>query len=45
VPPTPIRQRQPKIPRRLADAIDQALREQPQIGFQTAAEFRQALLL
>jgi hypothetical protein len=44
VPPTPIRQRQPKIPRQLADAIDHALREQPRIGFQTAAEFRQALL-
>lgn len=39
----PIRQRNPKIPPRLAEVIDHALRDQPEIGFQTALEFRQEL--
>jgi eukaryotic-like serine/threonine-protein kinase len=39
----PIRQRNPKIPPRLAEVIDHALRDQPEIGFQTALEFKQAL--
>jgi hypothetical protein len=39
----PIRQRNPKIPPRLAEVIDHALRDRPEIGFQTALEFRQAL--
>ena len=40
----PIRRREPGLPRGLAEAIDQALRERPTIGFPTAAEFRRALL-
>ncbi|MEV0618406.1 protein kinase [Nonomuraea sp. NPDC050404] len=43
-PAVPIRQRDPSIPRPLAEVIDRALTERPAIGFQTAAEFRQALL-
>lgn len=39
----PIRQRNPRIPGRLAEVIDTALRENPKIGFQTAAEFKRAL--
>jgi eukaryotic-like serine/threonine-protein kinase len=39
----PIRQRNPKIPPRLAEVIDHALRDQPEIGFQTVLEFKQAL--
>ncbi len=39
----PIRQRQPKIPARLAEVIDLALRDQPRIHFATAAEFRREL--
>lgn len=31
------------IPKPLAEVIDQALRDQPEIGFKTAAEFKQAL--
>ncbi|MGH2508405.1 MAG: serine/threonine-protein kinase [Ktedonobacteraceae bacterium] len=39
----PIRQRNPNIPDRLAEVIDRALRDQPEVGFQTALEFRQEL--
>ncbi len=42
-PVVPIRQRDPQIPIRLAEAIDLALQEQPQIYFQTAADFKAAL--
>jgi serine/threonine-protein kinase len=39
----PIRQRNPALPARLAEVIDAALVDNPAIGFQTAAEFHQAL--
>jgi eukaryotic-like serine/threonine-protein kinase len=39
----PIRQRNPSIPKPLAEVIDYALIDQPAISFKTAAEFRQAL--
>jgi eukaryotic-like serine/threonine-protein kinase len=39
----PIRQRNPSIPKPLAEVIDHALIDQPVILFKTAAEFRQAL--
>ena len=42
--PVPILQRHHGIPQRLAKVIDLALQEKPQIYFQTAAEFKQALL-
>jgi serine/threonine protein kinase len=42
--PVPIRQRNNSIPKKLADVIDLALQEKPQIHFQTAEEFKQALL-
>ncbi|TDD93019.1 protein kinase domain-containing protein [Actinomadura rubrisoli] len=42
--PTPIRQRDPDIPRALAAVIDQGLQERPSIGFQHAADLRRALL-
>ncbi|MBS2534087.1 protein kinase [Catenulispora sp. NF23] len=41
--PTPIREHEPSLPPGLAEVIDEALRETPAIGFQTAAEFRAAL--
>ncbi|NLX99924.1 MAG: FHA domain-containing protein [Rhodopirellula sp.] len=41
--PVPVRQRDPSIPKGVAEVIDVALREKPQIGFQTAAEFKRAL--
>jgi eukaryotic-like serine/threonine-protein kinase len=41
--PIPIRERDQNIPRALAEVIDEALREQPEIGFSTAAAFRDAL--
>ncbi|GGM40550.1 hypothetical protein GCM10007977_047470 [Dactylosporangium sucinum] len=41
----PIRERDPAIPRPLAEVLDTALRDRPEIGFQTAAEFRHALLV
>ena len=41
--PVPIRERDPSIPHALAEVIDEALREQPEIGFSTAAAFRDAL--
>ncbi len=39
----PIRQRNSTIPKPLAEVIDHALRDQPEIGFRTALEFKQAL--
>ena len=42
--PVPILQRHHGIPQNLAKVIDLALQEKPQIYFQTAAEFKQALL-
>lgn len=39
----PIRQQRATIPRRLAEVIDHALQDQPEIGFQSALEFKQAL--
>lgn len=39
----PIRKRDSSVPRRLAKVIDQALQDKPQIGFQTAADFLEAL--
>ncbi|MBM4049282.1 MAG: serine/threonine protein kinase, partial [Planctomycetes bacterium] len=38
--PVPIRQRDASIPRRLAEVIDQALIDEPEIGFKTALEFK-----
>lgn len=40
----PIRQRNPSIPRRLAEVIDEALIDNPKITITTAAELRRALL-
>lgn len=42
--PLPIRARNASIPQRLAEVIDLALVEKPEIYFKTAMEFRQALL-
>jgi serine/threonine protein kinase len=42
--PAPIRQRNPNIPSGLADVIDRALIDNPQILFKTAAVLKQALL-
>lgn len=42
--PVPIRRRDPSIPQRLAEVIDHALVDQPEIGFKTAKEFRDALM-
>lgn len=39
----PIRQREPEVPRPVAEVIDRALRETPDIGFQTAGAMREAL--
>ena len=42
-PAVPIRQRNASIPKKLADVIDHALLDTPEIGFKTASEFKQAL--
>ncbi|MFE4399140.1 MULTISPECIES: protein kinase [Streptomycetaceae] len=42
-PATPLREVAPHLPRRLAEVVDQALREQPAIGFPDAAAFAAAL--
>lgn len=42
--PVPIRNRDPSIPQKLAEVIDHALRDEPEIGFKTAVEFRNALV-
>ena len=39
----PIRQRDSRIPKKLAEVIDAALVDQPQIQIQTATELRRAL--
>jgi len=41
--PVPILQRNPGLPRKLAELIDHALREEPDLAFQTATEFKHAL--
>jgi serine/threonine-protein kinase len=41
--PVPIRRRRPTIPAALADLIDYALQEEPQLAFKTAASLKQAL--
>jgi len=41
--PVPIRHRNPKIPPRLAEVIDHALHDRPEIGYKTAGALRQAL--
>jgi serine/threonine-protein kinase len=40
----PILIRNPRIPEELAKVIDTALRESPKIGFQTAKEFKEAII-
>ncbi|MFM7408917.1 MAG: protein kinase domain-containing protein [Cuspidothrix sp.] len=42
--PVPILQRNNSIPKKLAHVIDLALQEKPEIHFQTAVQFKQALL-
>ncbi|MFH8376586.1 protein kinase domain-containing protein [Streptomyces cyaneofuscatus] len=42
-PPIPLRRRMRSVPAALADVIDHALQERPDIGFQTAYELRQEL--
>jgi serine/threonine protein kinase len=42
--PVPIRQRDHSIPEKLAEVIDLALTEKPQIYFQSVIEFKEALL-
>lgn len=39
----PIRQRDPSVPKTLAEVIDEALRDRPAIGFRTATALRRAL--
>jgi serine/threonine protein kinase len=41
--PVPIRQRNPGVPQRVAELIDHALREEPKIPFQSAADLKGAL--
>ncbi|MFH1136369.1 MAG: FHA domain-containing serine/threonine-protein kinase [Pseudomonadota bacterium] len=41
--PVPIREREPSIPRELAEVIDLALRDNPTIHFQNAADLKKAL--
>ncbi|MFB6506031.1 MULTISPECIES: protein kinase [unclassified Streptomyces] len=43
-PAVPIRRREPGVPADLAAVVDEALREQPEIGFRSAADLREALL-
>lgn len=42
-PPVPIRQRDPQIPQALAEAIDLALIDNPELHFKTVNRFREAL--
>jgi serine/threonine protein kinase len=42
--PVPVLQRNKNIPKKLAEVIDLALVEKPQITFQSAEEFKQALI-
>jgi len=39
----PIRQRNPAVPQKLAQVLDQALRDRPDIGFSSISELRRAL--
>jgi serine/threonine-protein kinase len=41
--PIPVRERTPAVPERLAETLDQALRDRPAIGFTTASDLRHAL--
>jgi serine/threonine protein kinase len=41
--PVPIRKRLPALPKKLADVIDQAVRDRPEIPFKTAADLKRAL--
>ncbi len=41
--PVPVRQRNPQLPAKLAEVIDEALKEEPGIPFKTATEFKRAL--
>ncbi len=43
VDPVPIGRRRPSLPPRLAEAIDAALREEPDMAFPTALAFKHAL--
>ncbi len=43
-PVVPIRKRNPRIPSRLADVIDYALREEPEIGIRSAAELKRRIV-
>ncbi len=42
--PVPIRDRDPNIPKKLAEVIDLGLVEKPEIYFKSANQFKQALL-
>jgi hypothetical protein len=42
--PVPVRSRQPSLGGRLADVVDRAVRDRPEIGYATAAELRRDLL-
>lgn len=42
-PAIPIRRRDPSIPKPLAELLDFALKDEPEIPFKTAAEFKKAL--
>ncbi len=42
--PVPIREREPAVGEALASVIDRALREEPEIGYQSAGDLRRALL-
>jgi hypothetical protein len=41
--PVPIPQHNPALPPKLAELLDTALREEPNVPFKTAAEFKRAL--
>jgi hypothetical protein len=41
--PVPIRKRKPSLPKKLAEVIDLALVDQPEIHFKSASEFKRAL--
>ncbi|OGV44059.1 MAG: hypothetical protein A2X48_12365 [Lentisphaerae bacterium GWF2_49_21] len=41
--PVPIRERNPEIPRKIADVIDETLVEEPQMKYKSALEFKNAL--
>jgi serine/threonine-protein kinase len=42
--PVPIHKREPALGKALASVIDKALREEPEIGYQSAGDLRHALL-